>query len=84
MATKIDEPITVGAVFRQGGVRPAWFIWRGRRYEVREVTMSWATAEGRERIRHVSVTDGASEFELALNQERLTWRLVAVDADGCE
>lgn len=82
MATSIRETIQVGAVFRAGVVRPAWFIWRNRKYEVREVTMRWHTSEGRAAILHVGVTDGANVYELALNQETLSWSLCAVSPSG--
>ena len=79
MSTEVDEPIQVGAVFASGQVRPAWFLWRRRRFAIREITMRWQTQEGRTRLLHLGVTDGASVFELVLNQETLGWRLAAVD-----
>lgn len=84
MGTPIDEPITVGAVFNAGTVTPAWFVWQGRRYQVRAVTMRWQTAAGRTVILHLGVTDHANLFELTFNQETLAWRLAAVEAGGCE
>ena len=79
MGTSLNEPIKVGAIFHQGTVRPAWFLWHGRRYDVHEVTMTWHTSAGRARILHLGVTDGANGFELALNQETLIWRLMAAE-----
>jgi hypothetical protein len=82
MATAIREPIQIGVVFKAGVIRPAWFVWRNRKYTVREVTMRWQTAEGRASILHLGVTDGANVYELALNQETLSWWLYAVSASG--
>ena len=84
MGTLLNEPIKVGVIFSSGMVRPAWFIWHGQRYDVKDVTMRWQTNEGAATILHLSVTDGAMSFELALNQRALTWSLVAVETNGCE
>jgi hypothetical protein len=79
MSTPIHEPIQVGAVFISSGVTPRWFLWRCRRYQIRQITMRWQTQEGRATILHLGVTDGASLFELEFNQHSLTWWLGAVE-----
>lgn len=84
MGTHINEPIHIAVVFSHGAVKPAWFLWQGRRHDVREVTMRWQTRDGRDPILHLGVTDGANDFELTLNQQTLTWRVVSVAGDGCE
>lgn len=84
MSTEVREPIKVGAVFESGAVKPAWFIWNSRRYQVSEVTMRWQTQEGKASILHLSVTDGGNLFELTFNQQSLVWELAAVEANGCE
>ncbi len=84
MDTRVEEPVTVGVVFSPGGVKPVWFMWQRRRYEIREVTMRWQTRQGTAPILHLGVTDGATLFELTCNQQTLTWRLAAVQASGCE
>ena len=82
MSASIDQPIKAGVVFNRGAIKPAWFIWSGRRYDVREVTQRWQTTEGRAMILHLGVTDGANLFELTFNQETLTWRLASIEAAG--
>lgn len=84
MSTPINEPITAGVVFDRRQVRPAWFLWRGRRYAVREVTQHWQTTEGRTLLLHLGVTDGATCFELVFNQHTLIWTLAAAETDGGE
>lgn len=84
MSTLVDEPISTGVVFQTGRVRPVWFLWRSRRYDLQAVTLSWRRKEGRATILHLSVTDGATGFELAFNQDTLAWRLISADVDGCE
>jgi hypothetical protein len=84
MGTEIREPIKVGAVFDRSQVTPAWFVWGGRRYAVRDVTQRWQTREGSTPILHLGVTDGSSCFELTFNQHTLLWLLASVEANGCE
>ena len=80
MSTRLHDPITVAAVFQGGRVRPVWFLRQGRRYAVREVTLAWQTKMGSAVCLHLSVSDGANEFELVLNQQQLTWHVEAAEA----
>ena len=82
MATVIDEPIKVGVVFEEAQARPAWFVWRSRRYVVREVTLCWRTQEGQATLLHLGATDGSNLFELVFNLRTLGWRLHQVETDG--
>ena len=79
MATALQDPVTVGAVFRGGQVHPQWFLRRGRRYTVQAVTLRWQTREGSAVLLHLSVTDGANDFELVFDPQRLAWRVEAVE-----
>ena len=76
MPIEINEPITVGAVFSKGGVKPVWFSRKGRQIRVREVAFTWKTREGRACILHFSVTDGQGLYEIAYNIETMGWRLL--------
>ena len=82
MVTSINEPIRVGAVFERGQIKPAWFVWQGRRYEHCHVTMRWQTQLGTASILHLSLTDGLNDFELTFNQHTLAWRLAAITGPG--
>jgi hypothetical protein len=84
MGTPINEPIRTGVVFDYQSVKPVWFMWGARRYPIREVTQRWQTRQGTTPILHLGVTDGVSCFELAFNQDTLTWRLISAEADWCE
>jgi len=79
----IDEPITVGAVFRGTLVKLRWFIWKDRRYVVKETTFSWRSRQGEAVMAHFSVTDGSTLFELSLNQRTLAWRLEKICSQNC-
>lgn len=81
MAVPIQELIITGVVFDRARLQPVWFIWNGRRIRVREVTQRWSTREGSAALLHLGVSDGATCFELVLNQQTLVWRLAAVESD---
>jgi hypothetical protein len=73
---ELDQTIKVGAVFRGGSdIRPAWFIWEGRKYAIKEVNYAWMDRNGREKIHCFSVTDGTNTYEISFNAERTVWKL---------
>jgi hypothetical protein len=76
MAIRINEPITVGAVFSRGTVKPVWFSWHGRQIQVREITFSWNTREGHANALHFSVTDGQGLYEICYHTATFGWRLL--------
>jgi len=82
MTVEIDESIAVGAVFSRGGVKPAWFEWRGRQVRVREIAFTWKTREGSACILHFSVTDGQGLYEICFNQASLGWCLSKAEGDA--
>ena len=81
MITEIDEPIEVGAVFREAGLRPVWFVWKGRKYSVERVTYRWKGKSGDGWLYSFSVFDGANTFELIYNAKLLQWKLGRVNLD---
>jgi hypothetical protein len=75
----INEFIKVGAIFKTGeDIRPAWFVWEGRKYTVKEVNYFWLEKSGREKLFCFSVTDGANTYELNFNAERAVWKLTKI------
>jgi hypothetical protein len=73
--TEYHDKLEVCARFKNGAVTPISFLWRGRKYEVKKVTFTWDHRRGRSLIRHFSVSDGASLFEIAYDSEKADWRL---------
>jgi hypothetical protein len=73
--TEIKEKIKAGVVFEGTAVRPKWFLWKNRRYDIKEVNFHWKSAEGSASILHFSVTDGSNSYELSFNQKTLEWML---------
>ena len=72
----VRETISVIASFGQSyRIRPVKFNWAGRLFEIKEITYTWKTKEGRKNIYHFSVTDGGSLYELTFDTDSLVWRL---------
>ena len=76
---KLLEPVTVGVIFEPPAkVRPAWFIWNGRKIRILRTNHSWSQREGVNTLYHFSVTDGADTFHLVMNSETRSWHLEGV------
>ena len=75
---EIQEPIEVEARFGPRGMRPLWFLWQGRRHEVREVTCAWSERDGLLVHRCFAVTDGTACYELRFDTRALRWQLTKV------
>ncbi|MBN1824359.1 MAG: hypothetical protein JW803_08575 [Endomicrobiales bacterium] len=71
----INESIDVGAVFGKTKIRPKWFVWNGRKVTVKETTHTWKARQGEAPIIYFAVTDGATAFEISLNQKTMQWCL---------
>ncbi len=82
MITYIEESIQVGAIFGNiKKIKPVWFIWNKNRYNIKDVTYSWMSKEGKDTIYFFSVTDGNALYELSYNASNLVWKLVALEAE---
>lgn len=73
--TIINELIEVGAVFGKNKVNPKWFVWKTRKYAIKETTFTWQDRQGEANMMFFSVTSGATLFEISFNQKTLAWRL---------
>ena len=82
MIEEIFEPVEVGAVFRKNLIKPRWFIWKNRKYEVDEVTYIWHDNKGEELIYYFSVASGAALYQLAYYTKKLNWILDKVYLEG--
>jgi hypothetical protein len=67
--------IKVGAIFKDSDIIPKWFIWEGRKYNVKSIDYTWNDRQGQEKIVRFSVSDGANTYELAYNTARMNWTL---------
>ncbi|OOP57848.1 MAG: hypothetical protein AYP45_01040 [Candidatus Brocadia carolinensis] len=84
MTTEVNEPIKVGAIFGDNNkkLKPVWFVWSGRKYNVLEITYIWTERMGKASIHHFTVTDGANLFAISYNTDTLVWTLRSVETDG--
>ncbi len=77
----LSEKVVVGAVFGSGSrVQPAWFIWKGQKFRVKETTYSWMEKRGSAMLHHFAVTDGADLYELVLDNISLSWKLERIES----
>lgn len=81
MITEINEPIKVAAIFgdNKKKLKPVWFIWSGRKYDIKEITYIWTEREGKANIHHFTVTDGAGLFDISYSVDSLVWTLHSVE-----
>ncbi len=79
MVVYLNEPVQVGAVFRQAGVIPQWFLYHGKKIRVREVTYSWRENIGQSLFHHFSVSDGINLYDLVFQPERMFWKLDSIE-----
>ncbi|MFB0525929.1 MAG: hypothetical protein ACETVO_00485 [bacterium] len=78
----IEEPIQVGAIFKGSKIKPRWFIWKKRKYPIRDVTFRWQDRKGEETLLYFSVSDGVNTYEICFNQKSLNWFLSKVSIEG--
>jgi len=77
----VGETISVIASFcLPYRIKPVRFNWSGRLFEIKEITYTWKTKEGKKNIYHFSVTDGGSLYELTFDTDSLLWRLENLEA----
>jgi hypothetical protein len=81
MPMDIGETISVIASFGLPyRIRPVRFRWAGKLFEVKDITYSWQTREGQNRMYHFSVSDGQTLYELSFDTASLLWKMEKVEA----
>jgi hypothetical protein len=79
METRIDEPISVGAVFKAGKIKPVWFEWRGKRYWIDRVNFFWISMQGESKIYSFSLQGKTGDvYQICFNSKYLLWRLNSI------
>jgi len=82
-ATNIDEVIQVAMLFRGEDIRPAAFVWNGRRYDVTRILLAHKTRHGDVLRWHFNVeTSGNGQAELLFDTLSLSWRLNSLTEGG--
>jgi hypothetical protein len=75
----VDEPTAVDARFEvDGAVRPRRFFWGGNWLDVSDVGRQWMGETG---LSVLVMVGGQRTFELLLERENLTWRVVRAPDD---
>jgi hypothetical protein len=72
------EAIDVGVIFRKGQILPKTFVWKDRKYQVKEITYHWKDARGAEVLHYFAVSDGVNIYQIYLNSKYMHWRLEKV------
>ncbi|MBM3327517.1 MAG: hypothetical protein FJY65_11195 [Calditrichaeota bacterium] len=76
---KVNEVVEVIAHFVEGAPRPLRFLWRGKAHRVEAVNGRWTSLEGRQKTFHYAVSAAdIGQCELALDVERMAWRVASV------
>jgi len=70
-----SKAIKVGAIFKGSTITPKWFIWEGRKYNIKSINYLWQDKEGLEKIVRFSVSDGINSYELAYYASKTIWKL---------
>ena len=80
---RLLEPIAVGAIFEPpSSVKPAWFVWNGRKIRILRTNHAWSQREGTATLYHFAVTDGTDTFHLVMNSDTQSWHLEGVQVSS--
>ncbi|MCX5900440.1 MAG: hypothetical protein NTX06_06860 [Proteobacteria bacterium] len=81
MVVFLNQNISVAAVFKGGDVFPRWFLYRGRKVAVQEVTYTWKEQKGKALLHHFAVSDGTNVYDIAFQPVALSWSIEAVEEE---
>lgn len=74
------EQVIVGAIFgSETRIRPAWFLFGGRKIKVEKTNYVWTERQGRATLHHFSVASCGDIFHLVFSSEDLSWHLEPVN-----
>lgn len=73
-----EQPIDVGAVFLKGKMSPQNFVWKNRKYLIKEITYEWKESRGNQLLHYFSVSDGSNLYLVYFNAQHVCWRLTKV------
>jgi hypothetical protein len=76
----LNETIGVEAGFWGKKMVPLRFVWNGKRYEIKRVTMNFERSDGEKKYRCFAVDTGGMIAELRLDKEELVWKLGFAEA----
>ncbi len=80
MSVLIHDPVSVVAVFKNGRITPAKFLWHGQNIYIDKVGLCWKTNHGEINIWHFSVMAGKTLYELTFDTLESSWHLEKTQA----
>jgi hypothetical protein len=83
MHYRTEEKIQVGVIC--GGevrMRPEWFVWKGKRYQVSRVNHVWKESQGRELLYFFSVSDAVNTYLLCYQAMNMEWKICGTYTEG--
>ena len=81
---KIDQPVTVAAVFdhQKHRVWPVKIWWKGREYKLEKLGLCHSFWEGKVKIHIFSLTAGGVFLRLRFDSDNLGWQLEEIAENG--
>jgi hypothetical protein len=71
----INERIGVLVQFMNGIAKPVIFSWRGRKYKIERISLTFDRKDGGRKILCFSVDTGGMMAELAMDRESFVWKI---------
>jgi len=71
----LDEKIDVFAWFKNAKAYPRIFIWKNKKYKIKNITYNWQEHRGEAIISYFSVTTGNDLYQISFNNTTLGWKL---------
>ena len=78
MFKKINEKIDVMVDFSKNKVRPLYFYWGNKKYQIKQIKFIQVTKEMGRKFYHFTVTDSINYFKLIFDADDMLWRLTEV------
>ena len=76
---QIDVEVFYGGKNR---MKPLWFIWNGKKYQIASVNHVWKERDGREVFYCFSVSDEANTYLLRYNTLQMQWVICGIYTEG--
>ncbi len=74
-----SDEISVAAVFKNGIIFPRWFIRKGKKITIDEVTYRWSIRKGNFTIRKFAVISNGRLYQISFFSDKSRWLLEKED-----
>jgi len=78
METAINEPIKACCLFSSGQIKPIFFLWQKKLYQIQKIVFQFSKKIGREKVFYFSVETETNACQLEFNSEKQTWKLLKI------